>query len=194
MDNTIDETLVNNHYQSNASITKWYTDCHFFNPTFTQCEYNEHDEKLKIINAARSVKDKRRKMVQELSEMEQPISEYALDFINHMREIDPFIVDAFEVLGKETIEALKYNEKQINAAMILAERKGNKVIRLIKNEFKVGKRYTNETIVDKFTKIFNTLGIHPEKEIKASIILDYYQAVSFKSNGKRGYQLVSELI
>ena len=133
-------------------------------------------------------------MVQALSDIEQPFSEYALDFINDMRKIDPFIVDAFEVLGKENIEALKYNEKQINAAMILAERKGNKVIRLVKNEFKVGKRYANQTIVDKFTEIFNTLGIHPEKEIKASIILDYYQAVPSKSNGKRGYQLVSELI
>ena len=194
VDNTIDETLVNNHYQTHTAITEWYTDCHFFNPTFTQCEYNENDEKLKIINAARSVKDKRRRMVQTLSGFEQPFSEYALDFINHMREIDSFIVDAFEVLGKETIEALNYNEKRINAAMILTERKGNKVIRLVKNEFKVSKRYTNETIVDRFTEIFNMLGIHPEKKIKPDIILDYYQAVPFKSNGKRGYQLVSELI
>ena len=194
VDNTIDETLVNNHYQSYTAITEWYTNCHFFNPTFTQCDYNENDEKLKIINAARSVKDKRRRMVQTLSGFEQPFSEYALDFINDMRKVDPFIVDAFEVLGKETIEALRYNEKQINAAMIVAERKGNKVIRLVKNEFKVGKRYTNQTIVDKFTEIFNTLGIHPEKEIKANVILDYFQAVPFKSNDKRGYQLVSELI
>ena len=79
-------------------------------------------------------------------------------------------------------------------AMILAERKGNKVIRLIKNEFKVGKRYTNETIVNKFTEIFNMLGIHPEKKIKPDIINDYYQTIPKKSNGKRGYQLVDELI
>ncbi|MBQ2885188.1 MAG: DEAD/DEAH box helicase family protein [Alphaproteobacteria bacterium] len=194
VDNTIDETLVNNHYQSYIAITKWYTDCHFFNPTFTQCEYNENDEKLKFIRAARSVKDKRRKIVQRLSEIEQPTSEYALDFISDIRQIDSFIVDAYEVLGKERIEELKYSEKKIREDMIFAERKGNKVVRLIKNKFTVGGKYFNDTIVNEIARIFERLYIHPEKEIKPNIILDYYQAVPFKSNGKRGYQLISELI
>ena len=104
IDNDINEVLVQNQYQSNISITEWYTDCHFFNPTFTKCGYDKDDEKMKIFRAARSVKDKRRKMVQLLSEIEEPESEYALDFINDMRKIDPFIVDAYEVLGKERIE------------------------------------------------------------------------------------------
>ena len=192
VDNDINEVLVQNQYQSD--ITEWYTDCHFFNPTFTKCGYDKDDEKMKIIRAARSVKDKRRKMVQLLSEREEPQSEYALDFINDMRKIDPFIVDAYEVLGKERIEELKYNQKKMNEEMILAERKGNKVVRLIKNYFEIGKDYLNDTIVNKISEIFERLNIHPEKEIKPSIILDYYQAVPFKSNGKRGYRLVSELI
>ena len=105
VDNDINEVLVQNQYQSD--ITEWYTDCHFFNPTFTKCGYDKDDEKMKIIGAARSVKDKRRKMVQILSEREESQSEYALDFMNDMRKIDPFIVDAYEVLGKERIEELK---------------------------------------------------------------------------------------
>jgi hypothetical protein len=149
---------------------------------------------MKIIRAARSVKDKRRKMVQLLSEIEEPQSEYALDFINVMRKIDPFIVDAYEVLGKERIKELKYNKKKMNEEMILAERKGNKVVRLIYNSFSIGRDYLNETIVDEITRIFETLNIHPEKEIKPSIILDYFQAISIKSNGKRGYRLVSKLV
>ena len=192
IDNDINEVLVQNQYQSD--ITEWYTDCHFFNPTFTKCEYNENDEKMKIVSKCRSVKDKRRKMVQILSEIEEPQSEYALDFMNDMRKIDPFIVDAYEVLGKEKIEELKYNQKKMNEEMILAERKGNKVVRLIKNYFEIGKDYLNDTIVNKISEIFERLNIHPEKEIKPSIILDYFQAMPFKSNGKRGYRLVSELI
>ena len=192
IDNDINEVLVQNQYQSD--ITEWYTDCHFFNPTFTKCEYNENDEKMKIVSKCRSVKDKRRKMVQILSEIEEPQSEYALDFINDMRKVDPFIVDAYEVLGKERIEELKYNQKKMNEEMILAQRKGNKVVRLIKNYFEIGKDYLNDTIVNKINEIFERLNIHPEKEIKPSIILDYYQAMPFKSNGKRGYRLVSELI
>lgn len=154
IDNEINEVLVRNRYQSVESVTKWYDDCHFFNPTFGNCEYNPNDEKLKIIRSARSVKEKRRIMVQQLSEMEVPYSEYTLDYINDMRKIDPFIVEAFETLGKENIEELKYNERKIREKMILTQRKGNKVIRLIKNIFKTGNRYSNEKIVNELTRIF----------------------------------------
>ena len=194
IDNEINEVLVQSQYQSDILITEWYKDCHFFNPTFTKCGYDKDDKKMKIIRAARSVKDKRRKMVKLLSEIEEPFSEYALDYINDMRKIDPFIVEAYEVLGKERIEELKYNQKKMNEEIILAERKGNKVVRLIKNYFSIGKDYLNDTIVNEISRIFETLNIHPEKEIKPSIILDYFQAVPFKSNGKRGYRLVSELV
>lgn len=194
IDNEINAVLAKGSYQSRASIMEWYKECHFFNPTFTFCDYNEDDDKLKIVRAARSVKDKRRKMVELLSTIEEPTSEYALDFKNEMRKIDPFIVDAYEALGKERIEEVKYNQKKIREDMILAERKGNKVVRLIKNKFSVGSDYLNETIVNEISRIFETLNIHPEKEIKPSIILDYFQAVPFKRNGKRGYHIVSAII
>lgn len=194
IDNEINSVLVNNRYQSRDFIKEWYKANHFFNPKFDYCAYNENDEKLKIIKAARSVKDKRRKMVQLLSEMETPNSEYALDFINDMRKIDPFIVEAFETLGKEGIEQLNYSEKKINEAVILSQRKGNKVIRLIKNTFKVGNRYPNEKITNELTRIFEVLNIHPEEDIAPKIIMLYYQAVPFKSGDIRGYQLISELV
>lgn len=192
IDNEINEVMVHGKYKTR--ITEWYRSCHFFKPTFTECYYNDEDAKLKMVRAARSVKDKRRKMVQLLSEIEEPSSEYAFDFKNEMRKIDPFIVAAYEVLGRDRIEELKYNEKKINADIIMAERKGNKVVRLIKNKFSVGSGYLNETIVNEITKIFETLNIHPEKEIKPSIILDYFQAVPFKHNGKRGYKIVCAII
>ena len=194
VDNDINEVLVQNQYQSNISITEWYNGCHFFNPTFTKCEYNENDEKLKIIKKCRSVKDKRRKMVQILSEIDEPFSEYALDFMNDMRKVDPFIVDAYEVLGKERIEELKYNQKKMNEEMILAERKGNKVVRLIKNYFQIGCRYSNEAIVEELTRIFDLLHIHPEKAITPKMINDYFQAVNCWVGKKKGYQLVSALV
>lgn len=194
IDNEINAVVAKGRYQSRTAIMEWYNTCHFFNPTFSSCEYNEDDKDFKIIRAARSVKDKRRRMVELLSNIEEPVSEYALDFKNEMRKIDPFIVDAYEALGKERIEEVKYNQKKIREDMILAERKGNKVVRLIKNKFSVGSDYLNETIVNEISRIFETLNIHPEKEIKPSIILDYFQAVPFKRNGKRGYSIVSAII
>jgi hypothetical protein len=192
IDNDINEVLVQNRYQSD--ITEWYNDCHFFNPTFTKCGYDKDDEKMKIIRAARSVKDKRRKMVQLLSEIEEPQSEYALDFVNDMRKVDPFIVDAYEVLGKERIEELKYNQKKMNEEMILSQRKGNKVVLLIKNTFTLGNKYTNEKITEELTRIFDLMHIHPEKTIKGSMIKDYYQVKEWRNESNRGYILVSELI
>ena len=194
IDNEINEVLVRNRYQSVESVTKWYCDCHFFNPTFGNCEYNPNDEKLKIIRSARSVKEKRRIMVQQLSEMGTPYSEYALDYINDIRKIDPFIVEAFEIVGKEIIEELKYNERKIREKMILTQRKGNKVIRLIKNIFKAGNRYSNEKIVNELTRIFKILNIHPEEKIEPKLINIYYQAVPCWVGKNRGYQLITELI
>ena len=194
VDNMINEVLVQGKFQSYLFIEDWYKDCHFFNPTFTKCEYNENDEKLKIIKKCRSVKDKRRKMVQLLSEIEEPYSEYALDFINDMRKVDPFIVEAYEVLGKERIEELNYNQRKINEEMILSQRKGNKVIKLIKNAFKVGNRYSNEAIVNELTRIFDMMHIHPEKDITPKIIMDYFQSVKCWVGKQKGYQLVSELV
>ena len=114
--------------------------------------------------------------------------------MNDMRKIDPFIVDAYEVLGKDRIEELKYNQKKMNEEMILSQRKGNKVVLLIKNTFTLGNKYTNEKITDELTRIFNLLRIHPEKTIKGSMIKDYFQVVEWRNKNNRGYMLVSELI
>ena len=194
IDNEINSVLVNNRYQSKKQIEQWYTENHFFNPTFGNCEYSKEDEKMKLIRGARSVKDARRQMVQLLSEMEIPYSEYALDFINDMRKVDPFIVEAFDVLGKERIEELKYSQKKMNEEMILSQRKGNKVIRLIKNIFRIGSRYSNEKITNELTRIFEMLNIHPEDTIKPDMINLYYQAVPCWVGKKRGYQLISEIV
>ena len=194
IDNEINDVLVEGKYQSRISIIEWYYNCHFFNPTFDYCKYNVDDEKMKLVRAARSVKDKRRKIVQMLSEIEDPASEYALDFINEMRKIDSFIVDAYMVLGKKAIESLRYSQKNITEAIILSERKGNKVIRLIKNTVQVGNKYSNETIIDELTWIFGILNIRPENKITPKMILDYFQAVKCWVGKKKGYRLITELV
>ena len=78
--------------------------------------------------------------------------------------------------------------------MILTQRKGNKVIRLIKNIFKAGNRYSNEKIVNELTRIFKILNIHPEEKIEPKLINIYYQAVPCWVGKNRGYQLITELI
>lgn len=194
VDNAVNEKLVENRYKDKEQVKDWYSDCHYFIPTFEDKPYNKHDEKLRIIVAARSVKDKRRRMVQFLSELEEPDSEYAMDFVNEIRKIDPFIVEAFEQLGRERIEKHEYNQRAIAEEIILAQRKGNKVVRLVKNSFTVGCAYDNDSITKELTRIFDMVHIHPEKPIKGSMIKDYFQTKDWRRNDKRGYRLVSPII
>lgn len=196
IDNDINEALVVSRYKYRGQVKFWYNDCHYFIPTFEDQPYNKNDKKLKIVNAARSTKDRRRKMVQFLSEFEQPYSEYDLDFINEIRKIDPTIVEAFELLGRERIEKLKYNERKIKEEIILAQRKGNTVVELIKNSFKVGYTYLNDNIENELKQIFNMVKIHPEKPIKPQMIKDYFITEAWNGWTKkykkysRGYTLL----
>ena len=82
----------------------------------------------------------------------------------------------------------------MNEEMILAQRKGNKVIKLIKNTFSIGCKYTNQKITEELTRIFDLLHIHPEKKIKGSMIKDYFQVKEWRNEDNRGYILVSEII
>ena len=194
IDNAINEKLVESRYKYRGQVKLWYNDCHFFIPTFEDKPYNKHDEGLRIVAAARSTKDKRRRMVQLLSEIEDPDSEYAMDFLNEIRKIDPFIVEAFELLGRKRIEELEYNQRAIAEEMILVQRKGNKVVRIIKNSFIVGRAYTNDYITKELKRIFDMVHIHPEKPIKGSMIKDYFQTTDWRSKKSRGYRLVSPII
>ena len=194
IDNAINEKLVESRYKYRGQVKLWYNDCHFFIPTFEDKPYNKHDEGLRIVAAARSTKDKRRRMVQFLSEIEDPDSEYAMDFRNEIRKIDPFIVEAFELLGRKRIEELEYNQRAIAEEMILVQRKGNKVVRIIKNSFIVGRAYTNDYITKELKRIFDMVHIHPEKPIKGTMINDYFQTVDWRSKKSRGYRLVSPII
>lgn len=194
IDNAINEKLVESRYKYRGQVKLWYNDCHFFIPTFEDKPYGKNDEKLKIVEAGRSTKDKRRRMVQFLSEIEDPDSEYAMDFLNEIRKIDPFIVEAFELLGRKRIEELEYNQRAIAEEMILVKRKGNKVVRIIKNSFIVGRAYTNDYITKELKRIFDMVHIHPEKPIKGTMINDYFQTVDWRSKKSRGYRLVSPII
>lgn len=194
VDNAINDKLVEARYKYRGQVKFWYNDCHYFIPTFEDKPYNKHDEKLRMVESARSTKDKRRRMVQFLSELEGADSEYAMDFVNEIRKIDPFIVEAFELLRRERIEELEYNQRAIAEEIILAQRKGNKVVRLIKNSFTVGLAYTNDYITKELTRIFDLVHIHPEKPIKGSMIKDYFQTEDWRNKKSRGYRLVSPII
>lgn len=190
IDCKVNEVLVEGKYKSELTVTDWYNDCHYFTPTFEVCNSNENDEKMEIIMSAHTIRDKRKKIVEILSQFEQPLSENAFDFINKIRKIDPFIVEAFELLGIKGIEEQNYNQQKIKEKIIMKQRKGNRAIRLIKNSFKVGNSYTNDYIKNELTRIFDMLQIRPERTIKGSMIKDYFQTENWSNGKSRGYRLI----
>ena len=194
IDCKVNEVLVEGKYKSELTVTDWYNDCHYFTPTFEVCNSNENDEKMEIIKSAHTLRDKRKKIVEILSQFEQPLSENAFDFINKIRKIDPFIVEAFELLGRKGIEEQNYNQQKINEKIIMKQRRGNRAIRLIMNSFKVGNSYTNDYIKDELTRIFDMLQIHPERTVKGSMIKDYFQVEAWSNGKSRGYRLIMAIV
>ena len=194
IDCKVNEVLVEGKYKSELTVTDWYNDCHYFTPTFEECNSNENDEKMEIIMSAHTIRDKRKKIVEILSQFEQPLSENAFDFINKIRKIDPFIVEAFELLGIKGIEEQNYNQQKINEKIIMKQRRGNRGVRLIKNSFKAGNSYTNDYIKDELTRIFDMLQIHPERTVKGSMIKDYFQAENWSNGKSRGYRLIMAIV
>ena len=194
IDCKVNEVLVEGKYKSELTVTDWYNDCHYFTPTFEVCNSNENDEKMEIIKSAHTIRDKRKKIVEILSQFEQPLSENAFDFINKIRKIDPFIVEAFELLGRKGIEEQNYNQQKINEKIIMKQRRGNRAIRLIMNSFKVGNSYTNDYIKDELTRIFDMLEIHPERNVKGSMIKDYFQVEAWSNGKSRGYRLIMAVV
>ena len=194
IDCKVNEVLVEGKYKSELTVTDWYNDCHYFTPTFEVCNSNENDEKMEIIKSAHTIRDKRKKIVEILSQFEQPLSENAFDFINKIRKIDPFIVEAFELLGRKGIEEQNYNQQKINEKIIMKQRRGNRAIRLIMNSFKVGNSYTNDYIKDELTRIFDMLQIHPERTVKGSMIKDYFQVEAWSNGKSRGYRLIMAVV
>ena len=194
IDCKVNEVLVEGKYKSELTVTDWYNDCHYFTPTFEVCNSNENDEKMEIIMSAHTIRDKRKKIVEILSQFEQPLSENAFDFINKIRKIDPFIVEAFELLGIKGIEEQNYNQQKINEKIIMKQRRGNRAVRLIKNSFKAGNSYTNDYIKDELTRIFDMLQIHPERTVKGSMIKDYFQVEAWSNGKSRGYRLIMAVV
>lgn len=116
------------------------------------------------------------------------------EILSLIRENDPLIVEAYELLGKEGIEKVRYSEKGIKEAIIIKKRQSNVTIQFVQNSFKVGYRYSNKQIVLELSRIFEKIGLFSNKEIRPNMIQDYFQATPCKVRKERGYYIDSLLM
>ncbi|MBQ8502115.1 MAG: hypothetical protein IJ494_07490 [Bacteroides sp.] len=193
-DHEVYKTVVTNLYSSRHLLEEAYTRSHYFEPTFVHCRYDKEAERLTLIRNTDSLKKRRALCLELLMQIGQSESEYDQQFVNQIREEDSFIVEAYEVLGADTLNKLKLNERKICTEMILKRQTGNRVIQLIKNEFVEGHTYSNPYIVKKLQEIYDRLGIPVAKKLQPKQILLYFQAIPSYVKKNRGYKLVRAIV
>ena len=119
----------------------------------------------------------------------------AMQFREELRHVDSFIVKAWEVLGKQTIEELNYNPKLIREKIILTlhekKAKSSDVIRMVYNSFIPRRWYASSFIKPELKRIHNLLGVPKSKAITAKDICQYFEVTEKRKAKERGYYLIS---
>ncbi|NLI36927.1 MAG: hypothetical protein GX416_10505 [Bacteroidales bacterium] len=193
MDNWINDALIKASYHDPEHIIDLYYKSEMFRPTCTGYEYPYEDfEHFKLQHSKMTLKKKRQKMVMLLSALGKKLNAGDFGIIAEMREIDPLIVEAYELLGEEEIGQLQYSPRAMKEAIILKKETSNTVVKLIKNSFYINCKYTCTQIETEITRIFNLCNIHPDKKIRGETITCYFDAVPCKIGKKRnrGYSLL----
>lgn len=156
-------------------------------------------ERLKKESKYASLKDKRKEVVHQLELLKgDDETEMIRNYKNELRQADPFIYEAYEMIGKEMIESLDYSVKRIKEAMILKQYRekteGTEFIQLIKNSFKVGQRYTKKHIKEELTRIYALTGVTPQKTITGQSIIEFFHVKEINTGGSRKFLLVESKI
>lgn len=199
IDNYMDEELMKNYYHDEKSLNEAYDNCDSFIAYHARycCPLGD-SERLKRENKSQSIKDKRKEIVRQLEMLGDCATEMELEYKRDLIAADSFIVEAYDMVGKAVIEQLKYSKKKITEAIIQKQYNekatGTEVIRLIKNSFTVGQRYTCKHIKEEITRIYALLNIHPPKAITGKTISDFFMVSECKVKGERGYLLIEEII
>lgn len=191
---------------SDEAMKRLYTDPELLLQTYESLPYFRVDYEINLYPLTDEFRMKVKRLGMSRKERQKMVVEWldALDtteldarILQELTEIDDFIVKAYRVLGREEIEKLKYNQKEITAAML--ERKHHAqatsplVVKLITNHFEEGKWYPVTEIKEVISKIYKENGVKGLGAVTGTFINRYFDAESKYGivDGKkcRGYEL-----
>lgn len=200
IDNYVDEELVKSSYNTPQTLITRYAECGRFivsaqNPLY----YAFGDkERLTFTNNETNMKEKRKQVVEILESFNGERTPMIQSFIEELRIIDRFIVEAYESVGKAVIEMNNYNMKRIKEAMILKDfnvkTSGIEFVQLLKNSFKVGKVYTRSFIKTELIRLYELVNIKPKEKVTAQTIKKFFNVQECKHKGNRAYKLIEAKI
>lgn len=200
IDNYMDEALLKSSYNNKDGVISNYNSNELFEVTSFQSNFPLGDyERLKRENKSISLKEKRKEIVRQLELLKgDEETELIREYKNDLRLADPFIYEAYETIGKEMIEQLNYSVKRIKEVMILKryreKTEGTEFILLIKNSFKVGQKYTLKYIKAELTRIYELVGVRPQKAITGQSIREFFDVDEKWIGKQKALLLVAELV
>lgn len=198
IDNYMDEAKVKSYYHSSRNIVDAYTNSdlipthkYFYDPLG---DY----ERLKR-ERCMNLKELHKEVVEQMEMLDGENGHYPNETLRKYRDLlhseDPFIVEAYEALGKDKLEELDYSRPKIKEAILLKEQKegsiGFEVRKAIYNSFDVGKWYSVTEIADEIKRIYTTFKVRTLKAITGQTIKLYFETEE-KRKGKekkRGFVL-----
>lgn len=195
VDNYIDEEIVKTFYNNDIELRDAYDTCGYFCVNHINHSYKVGDyERLSITNQSISIKDKRKIIVAQLEQLGNCETEAEYQYKRDLQFADPLIVEAYDVLGKERIEQLKYCVTRIKEAIIIKKHQekacGIDAIKLINASFYAKQWYSAKYIKQRLTEIFKILNISHPKAITSHTIEEYFIANEKRRHEGRGYYLI----
>ena len=204
VDNYINDALVTGYYRDAKSLQRAYEQ---HNDILTPSVFalsdrpalTDEDLRFKRGLKTLSTKDRRTQIVKLLEYLgNNDLTEQEREFKADLRRMDSFIVEAYELVGKEVIEELDYSYPEIKKRMIVAQyqlgAKGTETIQLIKTSFKVGMKYRLTYIKEELIRIFELLGVTPPNKITAQSINSYFETKEVWIKKDKALLLVREKV
>lgn len=199
IDNYMDEEIVRGYYKNEFFLIQAYENSNHFIVEHIYRRLPLGDiERLKRERNHNSLKEKNIETIRQLKLLnynKEYDSEILREYRNELYQYNPFIVEAYELLGKEQIEQLKYSRPRIRERMILKQYENGTTQlgfqQMIDNSFWVGQRYSCTSIKAELERIYKLFGIQHKKTITGASIKLYFYVRECKMKGKRGYIIIS---
>ena len=196
MDNYVDEEMTKVYYGDPKRLVEAYVQGeHFivghFLKTYTVGDY----ERLRIEDKSISVKEKRRRIVEQLEMLGECETEADMQYKRDLRAADAFIVDAYDQLGKKDIEESGYSVTKIKEAVIVKRHQekasSRDVLELVNLHFKEGRWYSRKYIKTKLDAIYTKMEIPRPKAVTSGNIRVFFTAVEKNKKNSKGYLLLT---
>lgn len=201
IDNFVNEALVKSAYNNINLVVNRYNESNLFLPELAVPLFYKFGDKerLSLMDKNCSVRESRKRIVEILESLKDDRdSPLAQSLISDIRQVDAFIIDAYDTVGKEVIELNNYIFKKIKEAMILKDYRekttGVEFVQLLKNSFKSNQKYTREYIKKELIRLYSLVKTAPKNAITAMTIKDFFKIKECKIGNQKAIRILEPLI